>query len=1841
MIKSGDVVAEDVYFLNNSATGGDGGTVVNGLGAGGGGGLGGNGGDGGTNNGGPKAWTGGGGGGVGVGADGGSVVTTTQYNADNTVIDGSNGIYQNEVAPEGVAGKAYAGERSPAAGTVGEGGEYAGGGAASFGSKSSDSYGSGGGGGLNETTDPTALDATRTNGGNGGWGGGGGGSMASGGGGDGGFGGGGGGAVMYGATGGDGGFGGGGGGSILTQTAGEGGFGAGDGAATAENAALGGYGGGGLGAGGAVFVEDGASLTVQYSSAPLVNPGTTSAATGANATPFSGNSVTGGAGGGGDASSGQAIGSAAFLGGDVTLKVDDWDGTTGVDMTISQSFGGEEAGSRFDATQAANTEADGGLTKTGDGTLRLTGTNTYTGDTDIQAGVLQASGGSAIGDYSNVKLSAGAALYLNNSESVGWVTGTGGEVQLNNRTLTLMGTTERDPAAADIDYAGTIVSSNLGSDRINKRGTGILQLSGDSAALGSNFQTYIYDGTVRVGNEGALGIGTVYVRTYDTQYSTIEAAAGLGTGVISNQFLIGTGRALKVGGDNNIEFDGLISGPTMIMEMSDDVAELRVSQASLAVQNLILRKGTFVLDKVGADDPTLGGALLQVQNQATLKSDSLTKLTYAGNIQLNQYGELTVDTANEIELSGSISGNGSLRYVGANTLTLSGGNSYTGGTILGDGTGVDVGTLMLGSNTSAGSGLIQVIENGTLATAGDFTGTSSILNNISIADTKVLTIGGDNSMQLAGNISGTGGIDVDFNSPATLILSGNNTYIGDTTVKNGTLIIETSSATAGAINLDSAGTQMLLGQSTTIGGLKGVVNSSVGLSTFNLTINGADDAIFAGSITGTGDLIKDGTNTQTLSGNNSGFTGNVTINDGILALNNLSALSTDNDVTLTGGTLQLDTVAGIGALAGTGGTIALGTNNLTVTQDSDTTYQGTFTGTGSLVKDGTGQLTITDDNSATYSSGLTINGGSVFFDVTNPFTLSGDITGGASGDLSLRSGTAGSITLSGNNTYSGTTTLLGGTIILESDTAFGTSAVTAAANTTLSNVTAARAIANDFTLDPNVTLTIDDQGPGSTFSGIFSGTGNLAMTGTGDVTLSGVNTYTGSTTITAGNTIVSDNSNLGNEGNLILNGGNLVISDADYGSTARTMTIGASGGGILTNTTNSDFTTTGIINGTGTLNLDLGTGPANIGDFTVMQENVGANVGFNVQQYTTLVFNGTGGLTLNNLGGGGNVDASSFTAADDLTVNVTTDTTFTGDVDLSGGGNLIKTGSALWDTTGSFNVAGDTTVAAGELKMNGDLTSNSLIVKSGAIFSGVVTLNVGSVVVESGGSIHAGNSPGQLDINGDFTANGVIEVSTIPGSPPVPGTNNSVINVTGTATLNSEQVNIVDDGGVGSYVDGDVYTIISAGTLTGGVPSLTTDNIVGFWAETYKDGNDLKFQLHAIDFLSYANTPNQIAMANYMTRVAEGGLTPDMSLLINTLETRQIGTDFDQLAGAVYASASILGIQNTSNTLDVLSRRLRPTAGSYMMMASDNQSYGSDILARAQYGVGNECCPSWGAWYAGYGLGGNVYSDGNAVQNGMDYSLGGALVAIERQISDMSRFGFYYSYGQSYINQDVVAGVPNKVNTKNNLWGSYFMVNDGTAYTTVTGAIGYDDYEARRNIQIGSIVDNAQGNHGGWQSAVYVEHGLNLGGPALLVQPYGALQYIYLRQGSFTESGAGDYGLEVGGIDLHSLRTILGGRLARTLCVGSSQVTVEGRGLWMHELLDQATGIVDAQLIGAGAGIPAFAVSGVDLGRDWAVVGMGVNCQLGPRMSVFGSYDAQLNGDQVFHIGSAGAQLVW
>ena len=395
---------------------------------------------------------------------------------------------------------------------------------------------------------------------------------------------------------------------------------------------------------------------------------------------------------------------------------------------------------------------------------------------------------------------------------------------------------------------------------------------------------------------------------------------------------------------------------------------------------------------------------------------------------------VTVNTnANNVSFDGVISGSGSITKAGAGTLILSGTNTYSGGTT------ISAGTLSIVSDTNIGSGTNTIGTKGTLLLSGNGTYTNDW--TLSGAGSAIAT---DNNNTLSGVLSGNGGLTK--TGTGTLTLTGNNTYAGGTAINDGTLKGNIASGT----DLSIAAGAIYDGdnKARSVDGLNG---GGKLLNTSGLTVQSGD---FAGIIDNSNtSLTKTGAGTLTLTGNNA-YTGSTTISEGTLKGNIASGtdLSIADNATYDGA----NKARSVGGLNG-GGNI-FNTDGLTV-QSGD--FAGIIDNSNtSLTKTGAGTLTLTGNNA--YTGSTTISEG----------TLKGNIASGT--DLSI----AASATYDGANKARSVGGLNGGGKILNTDG-----------------------------------LTVQN----GTFGGVIDNSNtSLTKTGAGTLTLSGTNTYTGMTTVRSG-----------------------------------------------------------------------------------------------------------------------------------------------------------------------------------------------------------------------------------------------------------------------------------------------------------------------------------------------------------------------------------------------------------------------------------------------------------------------------------------------------------------------------------------------------------------------------------------------------------------------------------------------------------------------------------------------------------------------------------------------------
>jgi len=627
-------------------------------------------------------------------------------------------------------------------------------------------------------------------------------------------------------------------------------------------------------------------------------------------------------------------------------------------------------------------------------------------------------------------------------------------------------------------------------------------------------------------------------------------------------------------------------------------------------------------------------------NQTVLLNRSTNIQTV--NIGLNFVGNgHRIDTAsNSIILNGFLAGTNIVK-LGASTLFLNGTNTFTGilthragvirvannnglgttagGTVISNGAALELTTNSAGGNLSIGNEALTI--NGTgissggalrnisgdniyggLVTLGSASEISSDSGTLSITNTNTitgagfgLTLGGAGNIVL-NSVIGTGAGTVIKEGSGTATLAATNTYTGATTISAGALRATTNtslgtvaggvtaangaalelsgSISIGAEALSIAGTGISAGGAlrnvsgdNTYGGLITLtnaarINSDAGTltltntgtitgPTFGLTLGGAGNIVLNSVIgTTTGTLTKDGAGTVTL-GNAANTYGGVT--------------------TIGGGVLR------VGTLAAAGANSSIGTN-------------GTVIITNGGVLDYTGATT-------TNSRGINLasdNGGIGVSSNAAALTISGVISN--SGSL-VKSG-AGTLILSASNTYTGTTTISNGTLLLSGSGTISTNGLDLAASgatLNISNITATNlslaylsgASGSAVSLGAKNML-FGGNNSSTTFAGVVSGSGNLTKTGTGTTTLSGANTYTGSAVVSVGtlNLANTTGSALGSVTNISVgNGATLLISQANQVN--NTAAVSLSGGTIRTASGVSEAF--GNLSVTGSGFLDFGT----------------------------------------------------------------------------------------------------------------------------------------------------------------------------------------------------------------------------------------------------------------------------------------------------------------------------------------------------------------------------------------------------------------------------------------------------------------------------------------------------------------------------------------------------------------------------------------------------------------------------------------------------------------------------
>ncbi|EIZ0443238.1 fibronectin-binding autotransporter adhesin ShdA [Salmonella enterica] len=891
----------------------------------------------------------------------------------------------------------------------------------------------------------------------------------------------------------------------------------------------------------------------------------------------------------------------------------------------------------------------------------------------------------------------------------------------------------------------TTATSNWDGSKLTKQGDGTLILSNTGNDYGD---TEIDGGILTAKDAASLGTGDVTIAE--------SATLALSQGTLDNN-VTGGGQIVKTGndelivtGDNTYSGGTTITGGTLTADYADSLGTgviansgvLQVDEGEL--ENTLSGSGSLV--KTGTGELTLSGDN-SYSGDTTITGGTLTA-DHADSLGTGVIANSGVLQVGEGELENTLSGSGALVKTGTGELTLSGDNTYSGGTTITGGTLTADHADSLGTGVIANSGVLQV-------------GEGELENTLSGSGLLVKT--------------GTG----------ELTLSGDNTYSGGTTIDDGVLIATNVNAlgggdvdNTGTLKLDAEGEFNLANVTTQSGATtelaKGTTLNVDSLtqqadSTLNIDLSKAngESAITADSVTLGGTLNVTGIGSVTDSWTPEAYTYTLIDSD--------SAITSDFDNLTVAGMNRED--------------VDFLTIDGKVDEADNTHYDLTaslswYADRDNASTDAHGTFTLSDpDGSFNVAANLT--------DVDDTLDPNSTWDG-----KSLTKEDAGTLILSGDNDYSGGTTINEGTLVAASTTALGTSLV-----------------------DNNATLVLDADGEVSAVGGITTHSGattQLALGTSLDLGDSALIQQDGSTLNVELN---SDSVQPLITGGSATLGGDLVVSDAGLQARAsdaefqsfKLMDMDSDISGDFTSLTMNLTDQPDYLTVTGTIN------PEDASEYLLTE-----GLSWNATATSATPAHGTFTLgagdsfevtsVLGDKTGNGDWDGKSLTKLGAGKLTLSGANTYSGDTNvqegtlwLSGDGTIGEMGSQQ-----AVNVASDATFGGSNgTTVNGKVTNEGTLVFGDSEETGaILTLNGDLINMGTLASGSSSSTPGNtLYVDGDYTGNGgSLYLNTVLGdddsatdklviSGDASGTTDLYINGIGNGAQTTNGIEVVDVGG--------------------------------------------------------------------------------------------------------------------------------------------------------------------------------------------------------------------------------------------------------------------------------------------------------------------------------------------------------------------------------------------------------------------------------------------------------------
>lgn len=594
----------------------------------------------------------------------------------------------------------------------------------------------------------------------------------------------------------------------------------------------------------------------------------------------------------------------------------------------------------------------------------------------------------------------------------------------------------------------------------------------------------------------------------------------------------------------------------------------------------------------------------------------------------------------------------------------------------------------------------------------------------------------------------------------------------------------------------------------------------------------------------------------------------------------------------------------------------------------------------------------------------------------------------------------------------------------------------------------------------------------------------------------------------------------------------------------------------------------------------------------------------------------------------GNVVA--FSAADTLKLGGATNSSFDvssigSTAQYQGFGVFEKTGTSTWTLTGtstqatpwSINqgtLALDSAISltntsftidnSGALQLNGSNTNSIVAINAGGMLQGTGT--VGATTVHTGGVVSPGTSVGTLNINGAYTQEkgGVYQVAVDPTSSA-----SSRIAVNGAATIQNGAIIDVTKTNSAPYVMGARYTVITATNGVSGTFDVTGDSqLTAFYGlASLSDANGFYLEVKQTQSLGdVATTPNQGAVAGGLESAGTGNAAN--TAVLNQASNDAARVALNELSGEAFASSQSAMLENGHFARDAVDDRLTDALTCHADGSpSDAATGASPVDATCGTSSGHQT-----GWARSFGDWGHIAGDSNASR--LSTSVGGLFVGADIPVFDTWRAGVLagYSHGTYEIGSQNASVESDDYHVGlygGRQWGP-LSFHTGATYT-------WHDISGDRHVSMPGFSDHVSSNYHADTAQVFGELGYRIDLGHASVEPFANIAYVNQHTQGFDESGGAD-ALHVGNQNMNTGFSTLGVRGSTAISFRSTEILVTGSMGWRY-----AVGDVTPTVSESFAGGSTFDISGIPVGRNEALINVGLGARITRNATIRISYDGQ------------------